>query len=133
MPGQGGGRAAVGSTAETAHRDHADHAIGIAALHARVTVRDSIIKAPAGGAGGDGGPPQQGGKPGRGGYGGDGFDAAPACCGGSGGYGGDGGYSGPGRGGDVIAIADLDEDQLTLEGVTFELGVPAPRRHELEP
>ncbi|KYF74370.1 hypothetical protein BE17_31280 [Sorangium cellulosum] len=30
----------------------------------------------------------------------------------------------PGRGGDSIGIAYLDEDQLTLEGVTFELGPP---------
>ncbi|WP_437909910.1 hypothetical protein [Sorangium sp. So ce327] len=40
--------------------------------------------------------------------------------------GGHGGYGGPGRGGDVIGIAYLDEDQLALEGVTFELGLPGP-------
>ncbi|WP_437797973.1 hypothetical protein [Sorangium sp. So ce693] len=43
-----------------------------------------------------------------------------------GGQGGDGGYGGPGRGGDSIGIAYLDEDQLTLEGVTFEIGLPGP-------
>ncbi|HTN85055.1 MAG TPA: hypothetical protein VL242_15255, partial [Sorangium sp.] len=47
-----------------------------------------------------------------------------SCSGGNGGRGGDGGYGGPGRGGDSIGIAYLDEDQLTLEGVTFELGPP---------
>ncbi|KYF76338.1 hypothetical protein BE17_27000 [Sorangium cellulosum] len=36
----------------------------------------------------------------------------------------DGGYGGPGRGGDSIGIAYLDEDQLTLEGVTYGLGAP---------
>ncbi|WP_437978564.1 hypothetical protein WMF11_19585 [Sorangium sp. So ce295] len=100
--------------------------IGLAVLHARVTVRDSVIEAPAGGRGGHGGPPQQGGEPGRGAPGGDGRDRARACEGGRGGDGGDGGYGGPGRGGDVIGIAYLDEDQLTLEGVTFELGLPGP-------
>ncbi|WP_437664458.1 hypothetical protein [Sorangium sp. So ce1182] len=34
------------------------------------------------------------------------------------------GASGPGRDGDAIGIAYLDEDQLTVEGVTFELGPP---------
>jgi hypothetical protein len=44
--------------------------------------------------------------------------------GGRGGQGGPGGYGGPGRGGDSIGIAYLDEDQLTLQGVTFEIGPP---------
>ncbi|WP_438044074.1 hypothetical protein [Sorangium sp. So ce128] len=126
--GAGGGSGGAGGCGGRGGRagENGSPSIGIAALHARVTVRDSVIKAPAGGRGGHGGPPQQGGKPGRGGYGGDGYDGAPACRGGSGGYGGDGGYGGPGRGGDVIGIAYLDEDQLTLEGVTFELGLPGP-------
>ncbi|WP_437627217.1 hypothetical protein [Sorangium sp. So ce1151] len=34
------------------------------------------------------------------------------------------GASGPGWGGDSIGLAYLDEDQLTVEGVTFELGPP---------
>ncbi|WP_437987403.1 hypothetical protein [Sorangium sp. So ce117] len=46
------------------------------------------------------------------------------CRGGSGGQGGPGGYGGPGRGGDSIGVAYLDEDQLTLEGVTFDIGPP---------
>ncbi|HTN89244.1 MAG TPA: hypothetical protein VL242_36450 [Sorangium sp.] len=47
-----------------------------------------------------------------------------SCLGGHGGEGGPGGYGGPGRGGDSIGIAYLDEDQLTLEGVTIETGQP---------
>ncbi|WP_437478487.1 hypothetical protein [Sorangium sp. So ce1014] len=41
---------------------------------------------------------------------------------------GPGGYGGPGRGGDSIGIAYLDEDQLTLAGVTYELGPPGRER-----
>ncbi|WP_437731764.1 hypothetical protein [Sorangium sp. So ce1335] len=41
-----------------------------------------------------------------------------------GGQGGPGGYGGPGRGGDSIGIAYLDEDQLRLERVSFEIGPP---------
>ncbi|HTN90486.1 MAG TPA: hypothetical protein VL242_42730 [Sorangium sp.] len=76
------------------------------------------------GSGGDGGPPERGGKGGRGAPGGALDDGAWSCQGGNGGLGGDGGYGGPGRGGDSIGIAYLDEDQLTLEGVTYELGPP---------
>ncbi|XXY35452.1 hypothetical protein WMF04_32695 [Sorangium sp. So ce260] len=42
----------------------------------------------------------------------------------NGGDGGEGGYGGPGRGGDSIGIAYLDEDRLTVEGVTFKLRPP---------
>jgi hypothetical protein len=45
-------------------------------------------------------------------------DGRWSCPGGDGGRGGDGGYGGPGGGGDSIGIADLDEDQLTLEGAS---------------
>ncbi len=31
-----------------------------------------------------------------------------------------------GAGGDSIGVAYLDEDQLTLEGVTFDIGPPGP-------
>ncbi len=104
----------------------ASRRIGLAVLHAKVTVRDSVIEAPAGGPGGHGGAPEEGGEawPRRAGR--RRARRARACEGGSGGGGGDGGYGGPGRGGDSIGIAYLDEDQLTLEGVTFELGVPGP-------
>ncbi|WP_437294431.1 hypothetical protein [Sorangium sp. So ce426] len=98
--------------------------IGIVALHAKLTVRDSMITTEAGGPGGDGGPPEQGGEGGRGAPGGAVGDGTWSCEGGNGGRGGDGGYGGPGRGGDSIGIAYLDEDQLTLEGVTYALGPP---------
>lgn len=52
-----------------------------------------------------------------------------ACDGGSGGIGGIGGYGGGGRGGESIGIAYLDEDQLVLENVTFELGEPGEGGH----
>ncbi|WP_437935998.1 hypothetical protein [Sorangium sp. So ce341] len=45
-----------------------------------------------------------------------------ACNGGDGGSGGRGGYGGGGRGGDSIGIAHLDDTELVLENVTFELG-----------
>ncbi|MGK4002375.1 hypothetical protein WMF31_07120 [Sorangium sp. So ce1036] len=100
--------------------------IGVLALHARVTVRDTKITTDFGASGGDGGPPQDGGRGGRGAPGGTLRDELAACSGGQGGDGGPGGYGGPGRGGDSIGIAYLDEDQLTLEGVTFEIGLPGP-------
>ncbi|WP_437644036.1 hypothetical protein [Sorangium sp. So ce362] len=87
-------------------------------------MRDSVITTVTGGYGGDGGPPQEGGRGGRGAPGGALGDGFSACFGGRGGQGGPGGYGGPGRGGDSIGIAYLDEDQLTLEGVTFEIGRP---------
>ncbi|XXX80274.1 hypothetical protein WMF30_16025 [Sorangium sp. So ce134] len=98
--------------------------IAIVALHARLTVRDTVIQPLDGGEGGDGGPPENGGRGGRGAPGGALGDGTYGCDGGSGGDGGPGGYGGPGRGGDSIGVAYLDEDQLTLEGVTFELGPP---------
>ncbi|AUX34619.1 MULTISPECIES: hypothetical protein [Sorangium] len=98
--------------------------IGIVALHAKVTVRDSVITTLDAGPGGDGGPPERGGYGGRGAPGGAVGDGTWSCGGGEGGIGGEGGYGGPGRGGDSIGIAYLDEDQLTLEGVTYELGPP---------
>ncbi|WP_437733491.1 hypothetical protein [Sorangium sp. So ce1335] len=100
--------------------------IAIVALHANVTVRDSTIISDNGGQGGDGGEPEAGGDGGRGAPGGAVGDGTWSCQGGSGGRGGDGGYGGPGRGGDSIGIAYLGEDQLTLDGVTFELGLPGP-------
>ncbi|WP_437561288.1 hypothetical protein [Sorangium sp. So ce542] len=50
--------------------------------------------------------------------------SAYSCNGGRGGDGGEGGYGDPGRGGDSIGIAYLDEDRLTALGVTFTLGPP---------
>ncbi|WP_044986721.1 hypothetical protein [Sorangium cellulosum] len=98
--------------------------IGIAVLHAKLTVRDSLLETLDAGPGGDGGLPEEGGYGGRGAPGGALGDGTWSCGGGEGGRGGDGGYGGPGRGGDSIGIAYLDEDQLTLEGVKYELGPP---------
>ncbi|KYF92858.1 hypothetical protein BE17_41240 [Sorangium cellulosum] len=45
-----------------------------------------------------------------------------ACRGGYGGDGGTGGYGGGGAGGPSIGIAYADDEQLTLDRVTFEIG-----------
>ncbi|WP_437951531.1 hypothetical protein WME98_12420 [Sorangium sp. So ce296] len=99
--------------------------IGILALHAKVTVRGSRIVTASAMPGADGGEPRSGGRGGRGGggaYSPNGYDRA--CNGGAGGLGGPGGYGGGGRGGDSIGIAHLDDTELVLENVTFELGQP---------
>ncbi|WP_437769018.1 hypothetical protein WME77_19260 [Sorangium sp. So ce764] len=124
--GAAGGSGAAGGCGGRGGRggENGDPTIGIVALHAKVTVRDSVIITLPAGAGGNGGPPEEGGDGGRGAPGGALGDGTWSCGGGSGGRGGDGGYGGPGRGGDSIGIAYLDEDQLTLQGVTYELGPP---------
>ncbi|WP_437478970.1 hypothetical protein WME75_31675 [Sorangium sp. So ce1014] len=124
--GAGGGSGGAGGCGGRGGRggENGHPVIGVVALHARVTVRDSVIETVHGGPGGDGGPPEQGGRPGRGAPGGALGDGTYGCDGGNGGDGGLGGYGGPGRGGDSIGIAYLDEDQLTVEGVTFVLGPP---------
>ncbi|XXT19244.1 hypothetical protein WME94_54370 [Sorangium sp. So ce429] len=126
--GAGGGSGGAGGCGGRGGRggENGQPSIAILALHAKVTVRDSIITSDNGGPGGDGGQPEEGGKGGRGAPGGALGDGMWSCQGGGGGLGGDGGYGGPGRGGDSIGIAYLDEDQLTLEGVTFEIGLPGP-------
>nr|WP_044989167.1 hypothetical protein [Sorangium cellulosum] len=124
--GAGGGSGGAGGCGGRGGRGggNAQPSIGIVALHAKLTVRNSLIKTSDAGQGGDGGPPEEGGEGGRGAPGGAVGDGTWSCGGGNGGRGGDGGYGGPGRGGDSIGIAYLDEDQLTLEGVTYELGPP---------
>ncbi|WP_437621940.1 hypothetical protein [Sorangium sp. So ce1151] len=124
--GAGGGSGGAGGCGGRGGRggENGHPTIGIVALHAKLTVRDTVIETLAAGPGGDGGPPEQGGKGGRGASGGAVGDGTWSCQGGDGGRGGDGGYGGPGRGGDSIGIAYLDEDQLTLEGVTYALGPP---------
>ncbi|WP_438002702.1 hypothetical protein WME89_27490 [Sorangium sp. So ce321] len=124
--GPGGGSGGAGGCGGRGGRGGANGlpSIGVLALHARVTVRDTKITADFGGRGGDGGPPQDGGRGGRGAPGGTLRDELAACPGGKGGEGAPGGYGGPGRGGDSIGIAYLDEDQLTLDGVTIETGQP---------
>jgi hypothetical protein len=124
--GAGGGSGGAGGCGGRGGRggENGHPTIGIVALHAKLTVRDTVIETLAGGPGGDGGPPEDGGKGGRGAPGGAVGDGTWSCEGGRGGRGGDGGYGGPGRGGDSVGIAYLDEDQLTLEGVTYKLGPP---------
>ncbi|WP_441290716.1 hypothetical protein ACSRUE_09520 [Sorangium sp. KYC3313] len=124
--GPGGGSGGAGGCGGRGGRGggNGHPSIGVLALHARVTVRDTKITADYGGNGGDGGEPQDGGRGGRGAPGGTLGDELGACFGGRGGQGGPGGFGGPGRGGDSIGVAYLDEDQLTLEGVTIEIGQP---------
>ncbi|WP_437731255.1 hypothetical protein [Sorangium sp. So ce1335] len=124
--GAGGGSGAAGGCGGRGGRGggNAHPSIGIVALHARLTLRDSVIETFQAGPGGDGGPPEEGGTGGRGASGGAVGDGTYGCNGGNGGDGGRGGHGGPGRGGDTIGIAYLDEDQLTVEGVTFMLGPP---------
>ncbi|WP_437538939.1 hypothetical protein WME79_22775 [Sorangium sp. So ce726] len=124
--GPGGGSGGAGGCGGRGGRGggNGQPSIGVLALHARVTVRDTKITAGFGGGGGDGGPPQRGGRGGRGAAGGALGDGFYSCVGGHGGNGAPGGYGGPGRGGDSIGVAYLDEDQLTLEGVTIETGKP---------
>ncbi|AUX29966.1 hypothetical protein SOCE836_020610 [Sorangium cellulosum] len=90
----------------------------------KLTLRETRVVTAGGGSGGGGGRGQmggqgvQGGPPGR----------APAmggeyaCRGGYGGWGGTGGYGGGGSGGPSIGIAYADDEQLTLDRVTFEIG-----------
>ncbi|MGK3979701.1 hypothetical protein WMF38_49285 [Sorangium sp. So ce118] len=125
--GAGGGSGGAGGCGGRGGKggENGSPSIGIVALHARVTVRDSEIQTSDGGQGGDGGEPQRGGRGGRGAPGGVLEDrSAYSCNGGPGGDGAEGGYGGPGRGGDSIGIAYLDEDRLTALGVTFTLGPP---------
>ncbi|WP_437721635.1 hypothetical protein [Sorangium sp. So ce861] len=124
--GAGGGSGGAGGCGGRGGRGggNGHPSIGIVALHARLAVRDITIETNDAGPGGDGGRPEQGGRPGRGAPGGAVGDGTYGCEGGNGGDGGDGGYGGPGRGADSIGIAYLDEDQLTVEGVTFLLGPP---------
>ncbi|MGK3960064.1 hypothetical protein WMF38_44320 [Sorangium sp. So ce118] len=124
--GAGGGSGGAGGCGGRGGRGGANGhpTIGVVALHARLTMRDSTITTGSGGNGGDGGEPQDGGRGGRGAPGAASVDVFQACMGGRGGLGGPGGYGGPGRGGDSIGIAYLDEDQLTLEGVIFDIGPP---------
>ncbi|WP_437905931.1 hypothetical protein WME95_48190 [Sorangium sp. So ce327] len=126
--GAGGGSGGAGGCGGRGGRggENGQPSIGILALHAKVTVRDSTITVRDGGPGGDGGGPEDGGKGGRGLPGGAVGDGTWSCGGADGGDGGPGGRGGPGRGGDSIGVAYLDEDQLTLEAVTFELGLPGP-------
>ncbi|WP_437751405.1 hypothetical protein [Sorangium sp. So ce1389] len=101
--------------------------IGIIAFDARVTLRDVHIQTNNGGYGGDG---QEGQEGGHGGQPGEAAEARGqgsalrACDGGRGGRGGHGGNGGGGAGGPSVGIAYVNEELLTLENVTFQIGAP---------
>ncbi|WP_437535815.1 hypothetical protein WME79_15210 [Sorangium sp. So ce726] len=124
--GAGGGSGGAGGCGGRGGRggQNGQPTIGIIALHAKLTVRDTFISTGEAGPGGNGGAPEKGGRGGRGAPGGALGDGTRSCAGGDGGDGGPGGYGGPGRGGDSIGIAYLDEDRLTVEGLTVDLGPP---------
>ncbi|WP_437678263.1 hypothetical protein [Sorangium sp. So ce131] len=92
--GAGGGSGGAGGCGGRGGRggENGHPSVGIVALHAKLTVRDTVIETFDAGPGGDGGPPEQGGKPGRGAPGGAIGDGTWSCQGASGGYGGEGGF-----------------------------------------
>ncbi|WP_437487735.1 hypothetical protein WME75_07415 [Sorangium sp. So ce1014] len=96
----------------------------------KVTLRETSVVTGWGGAGGRGGEGQDGGAGPQGGPSGSRADTLSeyACRGGYGGWGGKGGYGGGGSGGPSIGIAYADDEQLTLDRVTFEIGPGGPGR-----
>ncbi|WP_438002904.1 hypothetical protein WME89_28735 [Sorangium sp. So ce321] len=101
--------------------------IGIIAFDARVTLRDVHIQTHNGGDGGYGQRGQEGGHGGRPGEAAEARgqgSALRACDGGLGGRGGHGGNGGAGAGGPSVGIAYVNEELLTLENVTFQIGAP---------
>lgn len=108
--------------------------IAVLVLHGgKITLHGTLIQTGGLGRGGDGGRSQPGGFGGYGGPEGRGNNnrARAGCRGGDGGYGGYGGYGGGGAGGPSIGIAYFDEEQLTLDGVTFKLGKGGTRGRSL--
>ncbi|MGK3962078.1 hypothetical protein WMF38_54365 [Sorangium sp. So ce118] len=101
--------------------------IGVIAFDARVTLRDVHIQTHEGGYGGFGQAGQDGGyggQPGRAAEAQEHGSALRACDGGPGGRGGHGGLGGGGAGGPSVGIAYVNEELLTLEDVTFQIGAP---------
>ncbi|MGK3991107.1 hypothetical protein WME99_49120 [Sorangium sp. So ce136] len=94
----------------------------------KLTLREMRVITRQGGAGGRGGEGQSGGQGVQGGPPGLGppMLGEYACRGGYGGRGGKGGYGGGGSGGPSIGIAHAEEEQLTLDRVTFEIGPGGP-------
>ncbi|WP_434046217.1 MULTISPECIES: hypothetical protein [Sorangium] len=94
----------------------------------KLTLRETRIITGRGGYGGRGGEGQSGGTGYQGGPSGPLADTLGeyACRGGYGGDGGKGGYGGGGAGGPSIGIAYADDEQLTLDRVTFEIGPGGP-------
>ncbi|WP_438038979.1 hypothetical protein [Sorangium sp. So ce128] len=94
----------------------------------KLTLRETRIITGRGGAGGRGGEGQSGGAGLQGGPPGQSPDLGGeyACRGGYGGRGGTGGWGGGGSGGPSIGIVHADDEQLTLDRVTFEIGDGGP-------
>ncbi|MDC0678850.1 hypothetical protein [Sorangium atrum] len=94
----------------------------------KLTLRETRVITGTGGAGGRGGEGQMGGQGVQGGPPGQApaMGGEYACRGGYGGWGGTGGYGGGGSGGPSIGIAYADDEQLTLDRVTFEIGEGGP-------
>ncbi|WP_437929560.1 hypothetical protein WMF37_09910 [Sorangium sp. So ce291] len=125
--GSGGGGGCGGSGGRGGGAGGASIAI-FAHPGSKLTLRETRVVTGPGGAGGRGG---------RGRFGGQGVQGGPpgqapelggehACRGGYGGRGGRGGYGGGGSGGPSIGIAYADDEQLNLDGVTFEIGPGGP-------
>ncbi|WP_437852317.1 hypothetical protein [Sorangium sp. So ce363] len=94
----------------------------------KLTLRETRLITGPGGGGGRGGEGQMGGQGVQGGPPGQApeLGGEHACRGGYGGWGGMGGYGGGGSGGPSIGIAYADDEQLTLDRVTFEVGPGGP-------
>ncbi|WP_437837453.1 hypothetical protein [Sorangium sp. So ce1153] len=125
--GSGGGGGCGGSGGRGGGAGGASIAI-FAQPGSKLTLRETRVITGSGGPGGRGGEGQMGGQGVQGGPTG----RAPAtggeyaCRGGYGGWGGTGGYGGGGAGGPSIGIAYADDEQLTLDRITFELGPGGP-------
>ncbi|WP_437981245.1 hypothetical protein [Sorangium sp. So ce117] len=125
--GSGGGGGCGGSGGRGGGAGGASIAI-FAHAGSKLTLRETRVITGQGGYGGRGGEGQMGGQGVQGGPPGQPPDQGGehACRGGYGGWGGTGGYGGGGAGGPSIGIAYADDEQLTLDRVTFEIGEGGP-------
>ncbi|WP_437588469.1 hypothetical protein [Sorangium sp. So ce1000] len=125
--GSGGGGGCGGTGGRGGGAGGASIAI-FAHAGSKLTLRETRVITGRGGAGGRGGEGRMGGQGVQGGPPGQAsdLDGVPACRGGYGGWGGTGGYGGGGSGGPSIGIAYADDEQLTLDRVTFEIGDGGP-------
>ncbi|HTN91891.1 MAG TPA: hypothetical protein VL242_49820 [Sorangium sp.] len=125
--GSGGGGGCGGTGGRGGDAGGASIAI-FADAGSKLMLRETRVITGPGGAGGRGGEGQMGGQGVQGGPPGQAPDLGgeDACRGGYGGWGGTGGYGGGGSGGPSIGIAYADEEQFTLERVTFEIGPGGP-------
>lgn len=125
--GSGGGGGCGGAGGKGGGAGGASIAI-FAHTGSKLTLRETQVITGGGGYGGRGGEGQLGGQGAQGGPPGQASDLGGvyACRGGYGGWGGKGGYGGGGAGGPSIGIAYADDEQLTLDRVTFEIGEGGP-------